>query len=515
MNNSAALLRNLIIYAICVPLAMIIAYWVVSAANTPTRSSLVVVGLVVLAMCMPLLLRWHHPLLIFCWHLPLTLFFLPGGPQVFLPMMALSLGISVLQRALNRNMRFIHVPQITLPLILLVIVVLFTAKMTGFGLHSMGSDVGGGKKYVTLLAGILAYFALTARRIPPQRVSLYIALFFLPGCVHVISDLLVRFPIPVLSFFFPPDTYAMDSSGLMNITRFAGIGLAGMAFYTFMLVRYGVRGIFLSGKLWRPAALLLAFVAIFFGGFRSAVAMAVMVFAIQFYLEKLHRTKLLPIFIFMGVFITAIFLPFSSKLPFPVQRAIAFLPVKIDPLARANAQGSLDWRLDMWQALLPEVPKHLLLGKGYAISPEDYEFMGQTAFQAINPAYQTMALAHDYHSGPLSVILPFGIWGVIAFLWFLIASIWALHRNYRYGDPALKIINTALFALYLTESISFFLIFGDLASGMFTFTGILGLSISLNGGICRKPAIIKATELAEIAIPAVIRPPRFQPAFPK
>ena len=121
-------------------------------------------------------------------------------------MLALSFGISVLQRAMNKEMRFIPAPQITLPLLCLGVVALVTAKMTGgFGLHALGNPVMGGKKYVFLLAGIVGYFALTARRIPPERAGLYVALFFLGGCLDVIGDLVAFIPrsFYFLFLFFP------------------------------------------------------------------------------------------------------------------------------------------------------------------------------------------------------------------------------------------------------------------------------------------------------------------------
>ena len=126
-------------------------------------------------------------------------------------MMVLSLGISVLQRAMNKDMRFIPAPQITLPLLCLMVVALVTAKLTGgIGLHALGDPVMGGKKYVFLLVGILGYFALTARRIPPRRAGLYVAMFFLGGCVNVVGDLIAFIPRSFYFIFliFPSDSYA-------------------------------------------------------------------------------------------------------------------------------------------------------------------------------------------------------------------------------------------------------------------------------------------------------------------
>ena len=40
-------------------------------------------------------------------------------------------------------------------------------------------------------------------------------------------------------------------------------------------------------------------------------------------------------------------------------------------MVRLDAQNSSDWRVQMWQAVLPQVPEHLLLGKGYFVSASD------------------------------------------------------------------------------------------------------------------------------------------------
>src|ERR1022692_2780710 len=144
MNNSAAIIRALIIYAICIPLAIVVGFGVISVANMPTYFNFGAFGVLVLILSAPILLRWHHPLLALSWGLPLTVFFLPGKPEVWLPMVVVSLGISVLQRAMNKDKRFIPAPQITWPLLCLAAVVLVTAKLSGgIGLHALGSEVMG------------------------------------------------------------------------------------------------------------------------------------------------------------------------------------------------------------------------------------------------------------------------------------------------------------------------------------------------------------------------------------
>jgi hypothetical protein len=127
------------------------------------------------------------------------------------------------------------------------------------------------------------------------------------------------------------------------------------------------------------------------------------------------------------------------------------------------------------------------LGKGYAISPEDFdaEMGAGAAVQSIDPAQQALALSSDYHNGPLSVILPFGIWGAIAMVWFFAGGLWVMYRNYRFSPPELQTLNAFLFATYVWAAVNFY--GSSLATGMNIFTGVLGLSVAINRGIRRKP----------------------------
>src|SRR5258706_6582961 len=204
MNNSAVILRSLITYAICVPLALFVGYLL---ANQWDYSTFAVVGVLAGLLVMPLLIRWHYYLLLLSWNATLILFFLKGAPKVWLVMVVVSVGIAMVSRAINAQRNLLRVPQIRWPLIYLAVVVLVTAKLTGgFGLKMLGSEVYGGKKYIFTMVGILAYFALTAQRIPPERAGLALALFFLGGITALVGDLYYLVPsTPNFVFWlFPP-----------------------------------------------------------------------------------------------------------------------------------------------------------------------------------------------------------------------------------------------------------------------------------------------------------------------
>lgn len=488
MNNAPAILRTLIIYVMIVPLAFFVGYLL---TNPWDYSTFAIFGVLALVLIFPLLLRYHYPWLMFSWYAGILLFFLKGAPSLWLAMAALSLGISVLEGILSPEKHFIRVPQLTWPLIFMLAVVVITAKLTaGFGLRSYGGEVYGGRKYINLIIGILSYFALTARRIPPEKARLYVALYFLGGVVGAIGDLYLVTPSflrPIFWFVPPSGNFStLEDSLELGVTRLGNISGAGFGIACWLMARYGIGGVLLSGKVWRKALFFLAFVALFMGGFRNHIMSFAMVFIMLFFVEGLHRTRALLIFVMIGILGISLIIPVSSRLPFTFQRSLAFLPLNLSTEARQSAEGTLEWRVEMWKALLPQIQQHLLLGEGYAISMEDYQMMGKdVAFHSIDASQQGLALARDYHSGPISVVLPFGIWGVIAFLWFVSAGFPVMYRNFRYGDPALRTINTFMWVHYFYACFAFLILGGVLDLSMKMFAGDLGLSIALNGGVCR------------------------------
>jgi hypothetical protein len=516
MNNAPAIIKSLVIYVVCVPLAVIIGYMLTDPLQYATFGYL---GILALVLASPLLLRWHYPLLLLSWQSTTVIFFLKGSPSLALVMVVLSLLLSVLESILSPDKHFIRVPQLTWPLIFMLAVVVFTAKLTGgFGLRSFGSEVYGGKKYVFLLIGIFSYFAITARPIPPERAKLFVGLFFLGGTTKAIGDLLPITPsfLHFIFWMFPASNIYSTGELDLGTTRLSGIGWAGVSACFWMLARYGVRGIFLSGKPWRPVLFTVFFGLIFLGGFRSALIQASAAFVLMFFLEGMHRTRLLPLFAFMGAVALVALVPLASHLPHTFQRTLAFLPLNLSVEAKRDAEDSSEWRFQMWKALLPQVPQHLLLGKGYAISMEDFSSMGQTAFRSVDASQQGLALSSDYHSGILSTVLPFGIWGLIAHVWFMVACLWVVYCNWKHGDPALQTVNMLLFAISLIEFLSYASCVSgyDIFGGVRYWAGNAGFSIALNNGVCRSQSRVPSSPEQKDQLSSPVRPfPRPRPVF--
>lgn len=511
MTNAFNIIRSLLIYGLCLPLAVYVGYLL---AQPFDRGSLTFLIVAMALPLVPLLLRWHHIFLIFSWNLSLVLFFLPGAPYLWMIMSGLSLGLTTLQYVLKRNVKFVNVPSATWALIFLTFVILMTAKLTGgIGIRSFGNNESmGGKRYFMLLGAIIGYFALISYRIPSNRANLYVFLFFVGGVSALIGSFAPWVPgdLRIIYAFFPVESLASRAEAeAQELSRFGGLALAGMSVLYLIFARHGMSGLFNLSERWRflplsfkdgpsinqPWRLLLLpaiFLAVMMGGYRLHIITLVILFACLFYLERLFQTRLMPVLVLAGVLVAAVCLPFVDKMPLTIQRSLSFLPLNLSPVARMSADSTTEWRLRIWREVIPTIPQYLLVGKGYSMDVKEQEALEDVSKFRSSDGDETAKLAGDYHNGPLSVIIPLGIFGVIGFVWFLVAGFRVLLNNYRYGETAHRHINTLLLAYYCTRVIIFLAVFGSIYSELTVFVGLVGLGLAVNG-VVRRPVPVITT----------------------
>ncbi|MSU57891.1 MAG: hypothetical protein EXS35_06865 [Pedosphaera sp.] len=502
MANTFAVSRNRLVFGLCLPLAVLLGYLL---AEPMDSSSLAVVVMVVSVLFVPLLIKWHHPLLILSWNATINPYFFPGRPYLWMLMSFVSLFFGVLGRSVSTEKRFLYVPSVTKALLCLLGVVLATAFLTGgFGSRVLGSNSYGGKGYYYIIAAVVGYFALTSQPIPRHQAPVFIGMFFLTSLTALVSNLAFKFPsLWFLYDLFPPDfaSSQAQSEGATGptVVRIGGVIWAAQGLYGFMLARYGIRGVFEVAKPWRITAFMVVLFGSLFSGYRSTMLFFGLTFMTLFFIEGLWRTRLAFLILGVGLLVGISAIVFIDRMPLSVQRTLCFLPIKVDPLTRQAAQASTEWRLEMWERLLPDVPKYFFKGKGYALDPQELFLAQESSNRGLMASSEVAAFAGDYHNGPLSLVIPFGLYGVAAFLWLMVAGIRLLMRNHRYGSPELKRVNAFLLALFVAKVIFFVVIFGAVAADLFYFAGILGFSVALNHGEARPaPAGEDAEEEFEI-----------------
>ncbi len=485
MNSS--IIRTLLVYGIVLPLAVMVG-WMLSS---PTESqSMTVVGVVLFVLMLPLILTHHFPLLIFSWNASLVAFFLPGRPLFWTVMVAANLGMALAYRILQRRPMFIPVPSVSITLLAFAAVVLVTAQFRGgFGLRLMGSESYGSKAYFYVMMGIAGYFAITSQAIPADRIRRYVGYFMLSGATGVVSNLLFYVkPLWFLYLIFPSGIALAQAQNEFTggvMSRLGGFSVAGMAITQYLLARFGMRG--LLGD-WRKLAFFGGVVAMsLLGGYRSALVSILCLAAVLFLVEGLFWSRWTFLLLLVGGLGFAVLIPTVTRLPLNVQRTLSMLPLKVDPVAAADARGSQEWRYRIWMAVVPDLPKYLWMGKGYSMNPTEMALTEYSVRRGLAPDYESSLVVGDFHSGPLSLYVPFGLPGVVTFVAFLIAALRGLHKNYKYGPEELRTINGFLLAAMITRIFMFVFIFGSIRSDVYYFTSLIGLSVALNRGICSRP----------------------------
>jgi len=469
---------------VCLPIAILVGYLL---ADPLQLASISIIAILIGLLAIPMVIKWHQVLLIFSCNAIFQFSFLPGTPPLWLLATVLAFGIAVLNRCIDPARPLYLGGSIAHSLLAIGVVVIVTGYLRGgAGLAAFGGSSFGGKRYIYVMAAIAAYFALASQRVPENRRLFYATLFFAAGATNVLSFFLdyggSKFAF--LDKVVPPD-FNTDEVEMSGHRLFFLSGICSAGFFV-MTIRYGIRGTF--ERYWRLGLMVLFLVGAMLTGFRSAFGLLALFYVCALFLEGLHRTRYFFIIIGCGLIFYLFLALFAQQLPWQIQRSISFLPIRVDPLIKLDAKGSVDWRVDMWKVVLPEVPQYFWEGKGYAIDPGGM-FMSQvnSFTQLGTDSSDWAAFAGDYHNGPLSLIIPFGIWGFSAFVWFIGAAGRFLYKNYKYGDPALQKANCVLFAYFIAKTISFFFLVGGFYGDLVAFTAVVGLAVSLNEDYARAP----------------------------
>lgn len=503
-------LALLIPFLLAIPLALFLGI----ALSTPdTYMSLGLVGLCLAILALPAVIRWHEILLIFSWSAPIEIFFVPGQMKLWMLMSFLSLCVGVISDGVSgkpdRPPYGRWSGALSFCLLLLTAVVFVTAEAQGgLGSRALGSEMFGGRKYYAIFFAVLGFYALRRIQISDKQRWVYVGLFFGGTVLSMASNLIYAAGPRFYWLFaiFPVDfAYGQAAAdyGKTSIMRLAGVAFGTMGPMCYLLARHGIRGVFSFKHPFRFALFVSLFGLITLGGFRSLLALALLVLLVQFIVEGLFNFRTLATFVAGCALFYAVAIPFAKHLPQGAQRTLSIVPlIEVDPVVRVDAEGSTQWRLRMWDALLAEVPKYLWLGKGYAMDPN----LHAIAMMGGGDDFDALMMAGDYHSGPFSVLISFGIPGVIAVLLLWAASIALLHRNLTRGGPELRAINLFLYGYYITRVLFFTAIFGDISSDTAVFTGIVGLSIALN-----RPKPVAKSAPAQMEAPNA-EPAKLEPA---
>jgi hypothetical protein len=196
----------------------------------------------------------------------------------------------------------------------------------------------------------------------------------------------------------------------------------------------------------------------------------------------------------------------SSKLPAGLQRAVSFVPgTHIDESVAINAENSIEWRLEIWHYCIRQAKDYLLIGRGSAFDIYDtVSDLGVNDVAQFSPwfAFQT----RSYHSGPLTLLIDYGVPGLVVGIWLAVVI---FRRLWRTADRLSELSTfESRYAVFLCVSLlwswfGYFFVYGDIRmlAGMIANTAatmVIALSV-LSARDAEKKDIEEDRLLSEVA----------------
>src|SRR5213078_1604968 len=111
--------------------------------------------------------------------------------------------------------------------------------------------------------------------------------------------------------------------------------------------------------------------------------------------ERLFRTRFFPIVLAGVITSLAVIMMTAEHMPMSLQRTLTFLPIKVDPMVRRDAEGTIAWRVQMWKLLVKEIPEYFWIGKGFAMDPTDMYLAGESVKRGFMESFEGSKLAGD------------------------------------------------------------------------------------------------------------------------
>ncbi len=351
------------------------------------------------------------------------------------------------------------------------------------GFWAMQSSMVGGRPYFEIGLAFGAFMILSRVQITDFIAKVFPLFFVVPawcvGILDVIGRLIPQTGYVLNSLYSGVGTggatAAFQAEAELGTTRMTGLLSAGLSSVLALCAKYNP--ITLISPLYphRVMMLMIAFGAIFLSGFRSALLFAMLAFV----LSALLRGRLKDLWAAGAVMLLALVLLISMQgsvlqLPLTMQRALSWLPGNWSQEAVADAEGSTQWRVEMWGWAWNDnrILRDRTWGQGFGLSLDDMNLIatslmaGQGGGSLLGGSdRESFMITGSFHSGPLSTIKYIGVVGLSLYyplMCYMAFVAWRLCKRAR----GTKAFTLALFVgiPVMYEPFNFVVVFGGLDS---------------------------------------------------
>ncbi len=414
-------------------------YLGIAAATAQVEAISWVLGTFVLAVCIALGRRiWL--LMQFLGALALMLYYVPGRPETGQLGQALFLGFSTVLFLMRKLQMRVAFTELEAWCMLFSLCVLQAYMRNPVGLNFLGSANVGGRPYFNFAITFAASYLLSTLIVHPKEIIWL-------WRVTLLGSLLSAM-FATIGYYKPGVGYWLGSSsgeGLSgeDSTAFKDPGMADRKGFAGMIGKLIAQWV---GSVKSPLMaclhpvyaplVLISLAAAAYSGFRNHIAMV----GLTYLVAMCYRGGFASVLIasVLGVIGVASISMVNSIIPLPanIQRAMTIFPGSWEERHKIDAEGSTEWRTEMWKEALTNKRyiNNTWLGDGLGMTATQLAqsealsaMKSVTTRSGFNLHRENAMLSGDYHSGPVQTIRTVGYVGLIV-LWIALFRL-AVHAH--------------------------------------------------------------------------------------
>lgn len=381
-----------------------------------------------------------------------------------------------------------------------LVVVLVTIYFRGFGVRLLGGDKWGGAGYIHLMIAIPFYLLVDCVLLNEKQWKIVIALFFAAVVVPALAEALFLLSGGSLTwqyFFVRPEASAAIGSlsilqGGSGVLRFQATMHIPLLF-TMLLALLDSR----RHRLGLVIGCVIAFAFAGISGHRIAVLYVILLIpTAMFFMTGRIPGRLLVGFAVGLICLGTLLHFFGRSLPLAVQRGFSWVPfASISMVARESASGTTEWRFTVWKQVWALLPDYWLIGRGFAFDAADLLYLPYS--RTPNISIDWAVITHNYHSGPLSLLIDLGVFGLLVGSALLFGGVVKHYRklSVAWATESLARGHAVLLASFTVDVILFQLVHGEAAASIVSAL----VHLTILDGLCRtNRAMLAAQEKAAV-----------------
>jgi hypothetical protein len=347
------------------------------------------------------------------------------------------------------------------------------------GFWAMQSSMVGGRPYFEIALAFGAFIILSRVQISDFIARIFPLFYVIPtwcvGILEVIGRLVPQTAYPLAMMYSGVGvrsvTSAFQEEAQLGETRMTAMQFAGTSSVLALVSKYNPLTLISPLHPFRAILLAIAFGAIFLSGFRSALLFAM----VAFVLATLLRGRFKDLWIAGGAVLLFVVALISLQgnvlqLPTTMQRALSWLPGQWSAEAVQQAEGSSQWRFEMWEWAWNDdrILRDRTWGQGFGLSIDDMNLIASSLMAGEGGGSrlggsdrENFMITGSFHNGPLSTIKYVGIVGLVIYfplLCYMAVLAWRICQKARGTKAFFLALFVGIPIIY--EPFNFVFIFG-------------------------------------------------------